>query len=69
MERNAGSRSATNGGSVAPGWVQAVLGDALQGAKTSRRWLIVPQLVERGCDWEGGGYGFREAEHRAAPRS
>src|SRR5580692_7272012 len=36
MERNTRSRFARNGGPLAPGWIQKVLGDAVQRAKTSR---------------------------------
>ena len=38
MERNTLSRFARNGGPLAPGWIQTVLGDAVQSAKKSRRW-------------------------------
>jgi len=38
MQGGALDRPARNRGSVAPGPIQTVLGHALQGAKTSRRW-------------------------------
>jgi hypothetical protein len=38
MEGNTLSRFARNGRPLAPGWIQTLLGDAVQSAKTSRRW-------------------------------
>jgi hypothetical protein len=38
MERNTLFGFTRNGGPLAPGWIQTVLGEAVQSAKTSRRW-------------------------------